>query len=230
MSHDTVTGAILAAAADHARPMLTYYNEGTGERTELSGATLGNWAAKLGNYLRDELGMLPGDRIRVDLPEHWQTAAVFLGAWWAGVAVDLTDTADDRAVFTSLPNLAAHDADEVVVVPLDPFAMSTRDLPIGVNDFGESVRAHGDQFSAAGAGDDAVDAITVREVLAAGDRQLTPADRLLTTRPWRTPADVVANFAAPLLAGSSLVFVSGEVDDARLDAIAVTEKATVVRR
>ncbi|MBY4569515.1 TIGR03089 family protein [Gordonia sihwensis] len=230
MSHDTVTGAIFAAVPDHARPMLTYYNESTGERTELSGATLGNWAAKIANYLRDGLGLAPGDRVRVDLPEHWQTAAVLLGAWWAGVAVDLSDdAADDRATFTSRERVDEHDTDEVIAVPLDPFAMGVRDLPVGVEDFGESVRAHGDQFVPAGSGRDAVDEVTVAQVLSAADGGLDPADRLLTTRGWRTVTDVVANLAAPLLSGASLVVVAGDVEDSRLRAIAETEKATVVR-
>lgn len=230
MSHGTITGAILAATPDTARPMLTYYNEATGERTELSAATLGNWAAKIGNYLRNDLMLVPGDRVRVDLPEHWQTAAVLLGSWWAGIAVDLTDGNDDsRAAFTSKDRLEHQQADEVIVVPLDPFAMGVRDLPIGVNDFGETIRAHGDHFVPGGAGPDAVDQISIADVLAAADPQLTPHDRLLSTRSWRTADDVVANFAAPLLAGASLVFVAGDADDARLAKIAETEKATVQR-
>ncbi|EGD56637.1 TIGR03089 family protein [Gordonia neofelifaecis] len=230
MSRSTVTGAILAAVPDHARPLLTYYNESTGERTELSAATLGNWAAKIGNYLRDELGLAAGDRVRVDLPEHWQTAAVLLGAWWAGVAVDVADdAADGRAAFVSHDRLDAHDEDEVIVVPLDPFAMGVRDLPVGVSDFGEAVRAHGDRFVAGGAGTDAVDAITVEQVLAAVDPDLAPGDRVLTTRGWRTAEDVVANFAAPLLAGASLVYVGGDADDVRLSKIAATEKTGSTR-
>ncbi|MGB3302747.1 TIGR03089 family protein [Gordonia sp. (in: high G+C Gram-positive bacteria)] len=230
MSQSTITGAILAATPDSARPMLTYYNESTGERTELSAATLGNWAAKIGNYLRNDLMLAPGDRVRVDLPEHWQTAAILLGAWWAGVAVDLNDDGDDgRAAFTSKDELNNHHADEVIVVPLDPFAMGVRDLPIGVNDFGETIRAHGDQFIPGGAGVDAVGQLSVADVLAAADPQLTAHDRLLSTRPWRTAADVVENFAAPLLSGASLVFVAGDADDVRLAKIAETERVTVQR-
>lgn len=235
MNHPTVTAAILAAAPDHARPMLTYYNESTGERTELSAATLGNWAAKIGNYLRDELGLVAGDRVRVDLPEHWQTAAVLLGAWWAGVAVDLSDDlADQRAAFVARDRIDGRDEDEIIVVPLDPFAMGVRDLPVGISDFGESIRAHGDHFSPSGAGTDAVDTVTVSQVLAAAAAITTagiaPGDRVLSVRGWHTADEVVANFAAPLVAGASLVYVDGGADDVRLAKIAETEKATVTWR
>ncbi|HET6211502.1 MAG TPA: TIGR03089 family protein, partial [Micromonosporaceae bacterium] len=41
-------GALLAraVAAEPARPLITYYDDATGERTELSAATLANWVAK----------------------------------------------------------------------------------------------------------------------------------------------------------------------------------------
>jgi uncharacterized protein (TIGR03089 family) len=44
-------------------PAITYYDDATGERIELSAVTLANWAAKTGNLLRDELGMGPGSRV-----------------------------------------------------------------------------------------------------------------------------------------------------------------------
>lgn len=231
MNTTTLTGAILAAAPDQARPMLTYYNESTGERTELSGATLGNWAAKIGNFLRDGVGLAAGDQVRVDLPEHWQTAAVLLGSWWVGAQVLIGDADGDAAVvFTSRDRVDAHDEDEVVVVPLDPFAMGVRDLPVGLSDFGESIRAHADHFVPSGAGELAVDAVSVGDVLAAVPTQVTAGDRILTVRPWHTADDVVANFAAPLAAGASLVYVEGLVDEVRLERTASTEKATVTWR
>ncbi len=73
------------AAAD--RPLLTFYDDATGERTELSAVELGRWAARTVGLLRDGCGLWPGDRAAVLLPPHWQTAAVLLGAWSAGVAV-----------------------------------------------------------------------------------------------------------------------------------------------
>ncbi len=80
-----------AVAIDPARPLLTWYDDATGERTELSGATLANWVAKTANLMVDEVGAGPGGRAAVLLPPHWQTAAVLLGCWSAGVEV--TDSA-----------------------------------------------------------------------------------------------------------------------------------------
>src|SRR5690348_18117891 len=71
-------------AADPMGPRITYYDDATGERIELSTVTLANWAAKTGNLLRDELGAGPGSRVAVLLPAHWQTAAVLFGIWWIG--------------------------------------------------------------------------------------------------------------------------------------------------
>ena len=73
-----------AIAPDPTRPQLTWYDDATGERTELSGATLANWVAKTANLLVDEVALGPGDTAGVLLPPHWQTAAVLLGCWSAG--------------------------------------------------------------------------------------------------------------------------------------------------
>ena len=69
----TVSSAILdpLMAANPAGPRITYYDDATGERIELSTATLANWAAKTANLLRDELGAGPGSRVAVLLPAHW---------------------------------------------------------------------------------------------------------------------------------------------------------------
>lgn len=72
-------------AAD--RPLLTYYDDATGERVDLTAAELGGWAARTASLLRDGCRMAAGDRAAVLLPPHWQTAAVLLGAWSLGIAV-----------------------------------------------------------------------------------------------------------------------------------------------
>ncbi|WP_110917481.1 TIGR03089 family protein, partial [Mycolicibacterium holsaticum] len=98
----TVSSAILdpLMAADPAGPRITYYDDATGERIELSTATLANWAAKTGNLLRDELGAGPGSRVAVLLPAHWQTAAVLFGIWWIGAEVVLGHGDADVALCT----------------------------------------------------------------------------------------------------------------------------------
>ncbi|WP_272869081.1 TIGR03089 family protein, partial [Mycobacterium tuberculosis] len=82
----TLSGAILdpMLRADPVGPRITYYDDATGERIELSAVTLANWAAKTGNLLRDELAAGPASRVAILLPAHWQTAAVLFGVWWIG--------------------------------------------------------------------------------------------------------------------------------------------------
>ncbi|NJC73955.1 AMP-dependent synthetase [Planosporangium thailandense] len=78
-------GAGVPAEADQA--LLTFCDDATGERTELSASALGGWAARTAGLLREGCGLGVGSRAAVLLPPHWQTAAVLLGAWSVGVAV-----------------------------------------------------------------------------------------------------------------------------------------------
>ncbi len=147
----TLSSAILdpLMASDPAGPRITYYDDATGERIELSTATLANWAAKTGNLLRDELGAGPSSRVAVMLPAHWQTAAVLFGIWWIGAEVVMTGQAD--IALCTVDRLA--DADdavgmgEIAVLSLDPFGKPVPDLPVGVTDYATAVRVHGDQIS-----------------------------------------------------------------------------------
>jgi len=59
-------------------------------RQEQSGASLAQWTAKGAHFLEVDLGLGPGDRLHLDAPLGWNTAAVALAAWWAGIAVTLT--------------------------------------------------------------------------------------------------------------------------------------------
>ena len=85
---------------DLGKPFLTYYDDDTGERTELSSATFANWVAKTANFLRDDRGVRPGDTVGLDLPDHWLTVILAFAAWRAGAHVvrgsaAVTFTADD---------------------------------------------------------------------------------------------------------------------------------------
>jgi len=44
-----------------AQPFVTYYDEASGERSELSAKSLANWVAKTHFLLTDELGLGVGD-------------------------------------------------------------------------------------------------------------------------------------------------------------------------
>ena len=69
---------------DAARPLITFYDDDTGERTELSVITTENWVAKTANLLVDDLGVVPGQRLGLALPLHWQGLVWAYAAWSAG--------------------------------------------------------------------------------------------------------------------------------------------------
>lgn len=71
-----------ALAADPARPLVTFYDDATGERVELSVATFANWVAKTANLLQGELSAEPGDRVALLL-----AGALADGGVAAGVCV-----------------------------------------------------------------------------------------------------------------------------------------------
>ncbi len=99
----TVSAAVLdpLLGRDPVGPRITYYDDASGERIELSTVTLANWAAKTANLLRDELGAGPDSRVAVLLPAHWQTAAVLFGIWYIGAEVVLGPKEADVAMCTA---------------------------------------------------------------------------------------------------------------------------------
>jgi uncharacterized protein (TIGR03089 family) len=223
--------------ADPVGPRITYYDDATGERIEVSAVTLANWAAKTGNLLRDELGAGPASRIAVLLPAHWQTAAVLFGAWWIGAEAVLDgpwDTAADVALCTATrldeADTAIGAGGEVAVLSLDPFGRPVPDLPVGVTDYATAVRVHGDQVDPerhpgpALAGQSADEVLVACEQSAAA-KGLTPADRVLSTAVWTTPAELVDGMLAVLATGASLVQVAN-ADPAAMQHRMTTEKVT----
>ena len=231
----TLTEALLdpILAREPSAPRITHYDDATGARIELSGLTLANWAAKTANFVRDEFGLTPGARIAVLLPAHWQTAAVLLGAWWAGAEVVLHADPDAELALVTPDGLdAVTDVPEVAVLSLDAFGRPVPDLPIGVTDYASSVRVHGDQFHPGGAGL-ALDGATVAEVLAAAkasaaEQGFAPGDRVLSTAQWSTPSDLIAGLLSVFVIGGSLVQVTNE-DPATRERRIETERVASLR-
>ncbi len=232
----TLSAAVLdpMLRSDPVGPRITYYDDATDERIELSAVTLANWAAKTGNLLRDELGAGPASRVAVLLPAHWQTAAVLFGVWWIGADVHLAATEADIALCTidRLEVADATGAGEVAVLSLDPFGRPASDLPIGVTDYATAVRVHGDQIVAERHPGPALAGRSVDEVLTAcqkssSTRGLTAADRVLSTASWDRPDDVIGGLLAVLAVGASLVQVANP-DPAALPRRIETEKVTRV--
>lgn len=211
--------------ADPVGPRITYYDDASGERVELSAATLANWAAKTGNLLRDELGAGPNSRIAVMLPAHWQTAAVLFGAWWIGAETLLSVSGSDVDIalcttdtFDRADATVSASGGELVVLSLDAFGRSAGDLPVGVTDYATAVRVHGDQIAAERACGPALAGSSADEVLAACARRsaqlgLTSSDRVWSASGWDTPTDLVDNLLAVFAVGASLVQVANPIAD-----------------
>ena len=233
----TLSGAILdpMLRADPVGPRVTYYDDATGERIELSAVTLANWAAKTGNLLRDELGAGPASRIAILLPAHWQTAAVLFGVWWIGAEAVLGDSSADVALCTTERLDEADTAvsgGEVAVLSLDPFGRPAPGVPIGVTDYATAVRVHGDQIVPERHPGPALAGRSVEEILAdcensSATRSLTSTDRVLSSASWSGPGELVDGLLAIMAVGASLVQVANP-DPAVLQRRIETEKITRV--
>ena len=208
----TLTQALLdpLLASDPMGPRITYYDDATGERIELSTVTLANWAAKTANLVRDEFGAGPGSRVAMLLPPHWQTAAVLLGVWWIGAEVVTSGPAGiafcTRDRLDEADEAVADQMGEVAVLSLDPFGAPAEDLPVGVTDYATAVRVHGDQVVAEPSPGPALDGASVSDVLddarrRARDLGISAGDRVIASAPG---TGVVL---AVLAAGASLVEV-----------------------
>lgn len=202
-------------ATNPAGPRITYYDDATGERIELSTATMVNWAAKTGNLLRDELGATAGSKVAVLLPPHWQTAAVLFGIWWIGAEVVFEGEAD--IALCTANRLDEADASvgmgEVAVLSLDPFGKPVPDLPVGLTDYATAVRVHGDQIVPERQPGPALPGRSADDVLAAARasaaaQKITDDDRVLSTARWNTADDVIDRLVALYAVGASLVFVA----------------------
>jgi uncharacterized protein (TIGR03089 family) len=136
---------------DGSRPLLTYYDDETGERIELSVTTFDNWVAKTVGLLRDGLGADAGARVSLRLPPHWQSLVWAMACWAVGACV--TTGQDGRAdvVVTGPDGLDAATSDgatNVVALSLRPLgARFTEVLPPGVLDYAVEVPSYPDQMA-----------------------------------------------------------------------------------
>jgi uncharacterized protein (TIGR03089 family) len=206
----TTLPALLQArlAADPGRPLVTFYDDATGERTELSVKTWANWVAKVANLLTDELMLDAGDSVRVDLPPHW-LGTVFLGATLAcGVRIG------DGDVAVVGPGGLADPAGTVVACSLHPFATPFAEpLPPGVLDFGRLWPGQSDVLAA----------VAPSEVHAVADdrRVITDLDPLSSEG---------RGLFLGLLAGSGSLVLVANADEGRWPAHTQDERATATVR
>lgn len=240
---DALLGPLLRGGHQR-RPLLTSYDEAAGTRVELSAATTANWAAKTANMFVDEIGVMTGDSVAVDLPTRWPAVGIVLGAWWAGVEVRIgrPDTMADAAGLVAAfvaPEGAAAALDagvpEVYVVGDHPLGLGVTEsggaeLAAGAIDFTPSVRVHADDFHPYDGGAAVLDGRDAGGLLAAArdiadSLGLEPGARVLDTAPWTDADALIRGLVAPLVVGGSVVRVLG-ADAATLAARAAAENVT----
>ncbi|CAM5669495.1 TIGR03089 family protein [Streptomyces fumanus] len=239
-----------ALAADPGRPLVTFYDDATGERVELSVATFANWVAKTANLLQDELSVEPGDRVALLLPAHWQTAVWLLACASVGAVADLGGDAAAADVAVSGPepeSLAAARAcsGARVALALRPLGGRFPQVPEGFVDYAVEVPGQGDRFVPYAPVDPEGAALIVagrefsgaevveRARAEAAELGLTgPGARVLSGLPYDTWEGLSAGLYGPLASGGSVVLcrnlglLAADAVDRRIEA----ERVTVVAR
>jgi uncharacterized protein (TIGR03089 family) len=220
---NTVPSLLTAfVTSDPSLPLITHYDDATGERTELSGATLANWVAKTANLLVDGCGLGEGDVAGIPLPPHWQTAAVLLGAWSAGLTVSTASTAD--VLFAPAEALDGKAADRFVL-GFAPMGMPMRDVPTGWVDYIAEVRGFGDHYGGPSPSPStpALDGVSHAELVERAASRGCPRNGRVLVDAVVHP-DPVDWLLGPLAARSTVVVVT-HTDPTKLDAKAAGERA-----
>ena len=222
-------------AAEPSRPFVTYYDEKTGERSELSVKSLANWVAKTHFLLVDELGLGVGDTAQLMLPAHWISVPIVLGCLSAGLAL----SADEGVVAFAEPGTVGSVADalDVYVIAPDSAAVGLREgVPDGATDYVVAVRPQADAWAGVRFGAEPsapiFDGRTRADVMAtavehAESLGAAKGSRLLTTRDWSTSDDWLDTVLVPLAVGGSLVIVRNAASEDVVERRMGQERATV---
>ncbi len=234
-----------ARSGDPSRPLVTFYDDSSGERTELSVATFDNWTAKTAGLILDGLLLDEGARTAVLLPCHWQAWVWLLACARSRTVAVLDDSPDTLAavdaVVAAPETLSAGSAcsGERLATSLRPMAGRFPTPPAGYSDYVAEALAQPDAFTPRSPDDPRLPllecdgttwttgalaaeaaAAATRQGLTAGDRLLVEADAVT----WPVVRDVLL---APLAVGASVVLVrNADPDDGRRDRRAEAERVT----
>lgn len=222
---------------DPGRPLVTYYDEASGERSELSAKSLANWVAKTHHLLGTELGLGAGDTALIALPAHWISVSALLGSLSAGLALTTTGPADVAFVAPATVARSAGIADVYAVAPDSAAVGFGSAVPAGAQDYVAAVRPQEDKWPGvrfgAGAGDRCVDGLTRAQVAAAArgraeELGLRAHARVLSTRDWGGYDDWLDTVLAPLAVGGSVVYLRNCTDPAVLERRVAQERVSDV--
>ncbi|WP_250008512.1 TIGR03089 family protein [Actinoplanes sp. M2I2] len=230
--------------------LITYYDDATGERFGLTAGELGGWTSATTALLTEGCGLGPGDTAAVLLPPHWQTAAVLLGAWSAGLELSIRDWAgaglspagDPLDVTFVEHRRIGNWLDEVptgrhqFVLGLAPHGAATGDVPKGYRDYTTALRpylgAHPPRHEIDELRPAVVDGTTYQEYArtaadVAEQHGIGPGDRVLVDTALQEHPLIW--LLAPLSAGASIVLCAN-LDASRLEQRIDKEGVTVVLR
>jgi uncharacterized protein (TIGR03089 family) len=134
--------------SDPGAPRLTWYDDDSGERIELSAAVLANWVAKAANLLQDDADAGPGTRVGLALPPHWRAVYWALATWSVGATVVLGDPSGDSVdvVVGSDPRVTGSHDGYAVHVTLAALARANPETPPGAVDEARELATYGDRF------------------------------------------------------------------------------------
>ncbi|WP_327414326.1 TIGR03089 family protein [Streptomyces sp. NBC_01233] len=210
-----------ALAADPGRPLVTFYDDATGERVELSVATFANWVAKTANLLQGDLGAEPGDRLALLLPAHWQSAVWLLACASVGVVAEIGGDPAGADLVVSGPDTLEQGlacGGERVALALRPLGgRFPQAPPAGYADYAVEVPGQGDRFApfvpvdaegpglVVGGEELSYAALTARAREDAAKLGLGADSRVLTGRGYDTWDGLSAGLYAALAAGGSVV-------------------------
>jgi uncharacterized protein (TIGR03089 family) len=242
---DLLTSAL---AGDPGRPLVTFYDDATGERVELSVATFANWVAKTANLLQGDLSTGPGDRVALLLPAHWQTAVWLLACSAVGAVADVAGDPSAADVVVSGPDaLEAARAcrGERVALALRPLGGRFPQTPDGFVDYAVEVPGQGDRFApfapvdaedpgliVAGREFSAAEVVERAEAEAPSLDLTGPGSRILSALPYDTWEGLSAGLYSPLATGGSVVLCRhlDRLDEEALAKRIEAERVTAVRR
>ncbi|MET7481097.1 TIGR03089 family protein [Streptomyces sp. NPDC005648] len=232
-----------ALAADPGRPLVTFYDDATGERVELSVATFANWVAKTANLLQGGLAAGPGDRVALLLPAHWQTAVWLLACQSVGAVADVGGDPSAADVVVSGPDaLEAARAcrGERVALALRPLGGRFPQVPDGFVDYAVEVPGQGDRFAPFAPVDPEEAALIVAgrefsgaEVVERARAETTEAGaRVLSGLSYDSWEGLRAGLYGPLATGGSVVLCRhlDRLDEEALAKRVESERVTATRR
>ena len=214
-------------------PMITYVDHATEDRTELSEATVANWAAKFANLLLFDAQA--GGVVGLRTDGHWAAVPATIGAWRVGMSVcplhDAPTAHSDPDLTVAFEHVAG--PDDLAVGP----GLGGRLTPsaVGLRSFVEDVLAEPDDVDAQDAEPNAVALRMAAPERTAGDADLSVlAAELRAMQGRRTllldRIDSCAGLlalAASLLHGGALLILRNP-DSTRIPRLVETEKVDCV--